>query len=368
MIITWFDFLLCVVTIGIAGVKLTHYGDAIADKTGIGGTWIGVLLIATVTSLPELATGVSSVALAMVPNVAAGDVLGSCAYNLLLLVLLDYLDRDTPLFAHARRGHILSAGFGIAMLGFVSWNMMLSLLGLQWSFWSIGLYSPVILLLYGMSMRLIFLHEKAQVAEFTDKEPDKYPDQSLRSIVTRYIIAAAFVVAAGTWLPYIATDISTYMGWSHSFVGTMFAALVTSLPELVVTITAVRIGAVDMAIGDLFGSNLFDILILGIDDFFYRGGELFSSISSIHLMSAISAITMTGVAIVGLYFRSRRQIFNRFGWTSIVLLVVYLANATVLYFHSSNIGDSEINGMNRHAPLQTTVASGPDATPDRSRD
>jgi cation:H+ antiporter len=132
MTMTWFYFLVCVVAIGIAGSKLTRYGDAIADKTGIGGTWVGVLLLATVTSLPELATGVSSVALAHVPDVAAGDVFGSCAYNLLILVFLDYLDRDTPFFEHAGRGHLLSAGFGIVLLGFVSLNLVLSLFGLQW--------------------------------------------------------------------------------------------------------------------------------------------------------------------------------------------------------------------------------------------
>ncbi|MGD8629707.1 MAG: sodium:calcium antiporter [Gammaproteobacteria bacterium] len=354
MITTWFYFLLCVATIGIAGVKLTHYGDAISDKTGIGGTWIGVLLLATVTSLPELATGISSVTLANVPNVAAGDVLGSCAYNLLILVLLDYLDRDNPLYVHAKRGHILAAGFGIVMLGFVCWNLVLALYGLQWSFWNIGLYSPLILLLYAIAMRTIFLYEKNHVAEFTDMEPDKYPDQSLRGLVLRYSIAAAFVVAAGIWLPYVATDIAEQMGWSHSFVGTMFAALVTSLPELVVTFTAVRIGAVDMAIGDLLGSNLFNILILTVDDIFYRSSDLLSSISSVHLLSAISAISMTGVVIVGMYYRSSRQLFNRFGWTSIALLIIYLANASLLYLHSSSGGDAELIGpdqsVNQHSP------------------
>lgn len=344
MITTWFYFLLCVAIIGIAGAKLTHYGDAIADKTGIGGSWIGVLLLATVTSLPELATGISSVTLANVPNVAAGDVFGSCAYNLLILVFLDYLDRDTPFFRYAGRGHILSAGFGIVLLGFVCWNLVLAQLGLQWSFWSIGLYSPIILLIYVLSMRIIFVYEKVQTAEYANKEADKYPDLSLKELVIRYGIAAAFVVAAGIWLPYIAADIAALMGWSHSFVGTMFAALVTSLPELVVTYTAVRIGAVDMAIGDLFGSNLFNILILAIDDLFYRSGDLFSSISSIHLISAISAITMTGVAIVGLYFRSSRQIFNRLGWTSIFLLIIYLANASILYVHSQPGGNGDGTG------------------------
>ena len=283
-----------------------------------------------------MATGVSSVVLANVPDVAVGDVLGSCAYNLLILVFLDYLDRDTPFFKYAGSGHILSAGFGIVMLGVVCWNLVLSQFGLQWSVWNIGIYTPMIFLIYVFAMRTIFVYEKAHVADFTDKEPDKYPGQSLRGLLVRYGIAAAFVVAAGIWLSYVAADIAEQMGWSYSFVGTMFAALVTSLPELVVTYTAVRIGAVDMAIGDLLGSNLFNILILSVDDVFYRAGDLLSSISSIHLVTAISATIMTGITVIGLFLRSRRQILNRFGWPSIFLLLVYLVNGGILYFHSNS--------------------------------
>lgn len=286
--------------------------------------------------MPELATGVSSVAFANVPDVAAGDVFGSCAYNLLILVYLDYLDRDTPFFKHAGSGHIFSAGFGIVMLGFVSWHLVLSQFGLQWSFWSIGIYSPMILLIYVLAMRVIFVYEKAQVAQFTGKEPDKYPEQSSKALVIRYGIAAAFVVAAGVWLPYIPADIAGQMGWSHSFVGTMFAALVTSLPEMAVTYTAVRIGALDMAIGDLLGSNLFNILVLSIDDVFYRSGDLISSISWIHLISAISAMVMTGIAAIGLCFRSGRRLLNRFGWPSVFLLIVYIADAGMVYFYSDS--------------------------------
>jgi cation:H+ antiporter len=224
------------------------------------------------------------------------------------------------------------------MIGFVSWHLVLSQFGLQWSFWQIGFYSPMIILIYVLAMRVIFVYEKAHIAEFTDKEPDRYPEQSLKSLVIRYGIAAAFVVAAGVWLPYIAADIAEQMGWSHSFVGTMFAALVTSLPELVVTYAAVRIGAVDMAIGDLLGSNLFNILVLSVDDVFYRSGDLISSISSIHLISAISAMVMTGITVIGLFFRSSRQIFNRFGWPSIFLLIVYVANAGMVYIYSTGSG------------------------------
>lgn len=330
---TWFFFLICVATIGVAGTQLTRYGDAIADKTGLGGTWIGLVLLATVTSLPELAAGISAVTIADVPDIAAGDIFGSCAYNLLILVLLDYLQRGTPLYAHAGRNHILSAGFGIIMLGFTGFSLMLSQLGSSWSFLHIGIYTPIILMLYIVTMRTVFLHEKANVASFTDKEPDQYPGRSLQDLALRYAIVAAFVVAAGIWLPHIAADIAEQMGWTQSFVGTLFAALATSLPELVVTIAAVRIGAVDMAIGDLLGSNIFNILILAIDDIFYWKAPLFESISQIHLTSAISAMTMTGAAIVGLYFRSRFQLFNRLAWASLFMLAIYVINAFVLYSH-----------------------------------
>lgn len=331
MTMTWMSFLICVATIGVAGVKLTHYGDAIADKTGIGGTWVGLVLLAIVTSLPELATGISAVTMALVPDVAAGDILGSCAYNIAILAILDFLEKDTPLYVHARRGHVLSAGFGIVLLGFVCYSLVLTQSGLDFSIWAIGFYSPAIVLLYAVAMRVVFLYEKARIASFTDKEPDQYPSKSLQQIVVRYAIAAGFVVAAGIWLPYVAADIAQQMGWSHSFVGTLFAALVTSLPELVVTITAVRIGAVDMAIGDLFGSNLFNIVILAVDDVFYRPAHFLSAISSAHLNSAIAALIMTAVAIIGLYFRAKAQLFNRLGWPSVALLIVFFVNACVMY-------------------------------------
>ena len=123
------------------------------------------------------------------------------------------------------------------------------------------------------------------------------------------------------------------MGWQQSFVGTLFIAAVTSLPEAVVTVAAVRIGALDMAIGNLFGSNLFNISILALDDLLYANGPLLSKVSSAHAVSALSAIMMTGVAIVGLLYRPKLRVFRTVGWASIVLFVIYLLNAYLLYLH-----------------------------------
>jgi cation:H+ antiporter len=342
LITTWLYFLGCVITIGIAGTLLTRYGDAIADKTGLGGTWIGLVLIAMVTSLPELAAGISAVTIGNLPDIAAGDVFGSCAYNLTLLVLLDFMYRNAPLYSYARRGHVLSAGFGIVLLGFTGISLMLTQFGVSLSFHHIGVYTPVVLLLYGVSIRTVFQHEKAHVAKFTEKEPDKYPERSLRDLAIRYAIAAAFVATAGILLPHIAADIAVQMSWTQSFVGTVFAALATSLPELVVTIAAVRIGAVDMAIGDLLGSNMFNIVILAIDDIFYLNAPILEAVSPIHLSSALCAMTMTGAAIVAFYFRSKYRLFNRLAWTSVFLIAIYALNAWVLYSHDHPSGANSL--------------------------
>ncbi|MEK7789952.1 MAG: sodium:calcium antiporter, partial [Planctomycetota bacterium] len=81
----WFGFIVCTAVIVYSGTKLAKYGDIIAEKTGLGRMWIGVVLMASVTSLPELVTGISSVTYAGVPDIAVGDVLGSCVFNMLIL-------------------------------------------------------------------------------------------------------------------------------------------------------------------------------------------------------------------------------------------------------------------------------------------
>lgn len=123
----WLQMGACAILIAIAGTKLSRYADVIADKTGLSGNWIGLILLATVTSLPGLATGISAVTIAGAPNIAVGDVLGSCVFNLAILVLLDFLHRGDSVYSRANQGHILSAGFGIVLLGFVAMNLLRSI-------------------------------------------------------------------------------------------------------------------------------------------------------------------------------------------------------------------------------------------------
>jgi len=322
----------CAAAIGVAGTALSRYGDVIGRRSGMGGSWVGLVLIATVTSLPELATGVSAVTINQAPEIAVGDVLGSCVFNLLIIVVLDLLQRGESVYTRARQGHILSAAFGVILIGFVGFNVLLAEGGPRWTWGHVGLYSPVIVVLYAVAVRTLFRYEVShpeQGAGAALRESELTLGQALQ----RYAAAALVVVAAGVWLPYVGKSLAAQMGWSQSFVGTLFVAAATSLPEVAVSVAALRIGALDMAIGGLFGSNLFNILILVIDDALYLKGPLLSNVSAAHAVSALSAIMMTGVAIVGLLYRPRARVFKTVGWTSIVLFVIYLLNAYLLYLH-----------------------------------
>ncbi len=145
------------------------------------------------------------------------------------------------------------------------------------------------------------------------------------------LIAVASVVMAGIWLPFVAKALAVHNGWGQSFVGTLFVAAVTYLPEAVVSIAAMRIGALDMALGNLFGSNLYNTAILAIDDLAYLPGPLLSAVDPAHAVSALSAMVMSGIAIVGLFCRASGRVLRSVGWTSLFLLSVYFLNGYAIY-------------------------------------
>jgi cation:H+ antiporter len=327
----WLEFAICAALIGFAGPELSRSGDIIAEKTGVSHNWIGLVLLATVTSLPELITGLSAVTVADVPDIAVGDVLGSCVFNLAIIIVLDLLHREEPIFLRVHQGHILAAGFGIVMIGFAGMSVILSEQKFTFNIGHVGLYSPIMVGLYLIAVRTVFRYERDQREEFVEEVAAQYADITLQTAIRRYLVAAAVLVAAGVWLPFVGSDLADAMGWKKTFVGTLLVAGATSLPELVVTIAALRIGALNMAIANLLGSNLFDILILAIDDVAFFKGPILSHVSPVHAVSAFSAVIMTGIVVVGILYRAKTRAFRYVDWMSISLFLVYLLNSYVLY-------------------------------------
>lgn len=331
MTVLWLQFAACTMMIVYSGTKLARYGDVIAEKTGMGRAWVGLILMASVTSLPELVTGISSVTFAGTPNIAVGNVLGACVFNLSIIALLDMLHGPGPIFCRAEHGHILSAGYSTILACVVGVSILardhIPVIG------SIGLYTPLIIGIYITGIRSVFLFEKRKIAEFvSDKaEMARYGNITARSAAMRYALHAVIIILVATLLPFIGERLAEHTGLGSSFFGTVFIAMATTLPELTVSVSALRIGAADMAIANLLGSNMFNIFILALDDLLYVPGPLLSDVTHDHAITAFMAALMTGIVVVGLTYRLQKKTVLRLGWDAVALLLAYIANISLLY-------------------------------------
>jgi cation:H+ antiporter len=325
----WLQFSAVALTIVVAGVRLARYGDVLGEKIGLGRSWVGVVLLAATTSLPELFTGFSATALAALPDIAVGDVLGSCMFNLLILSLMDAVQPE-PLSARAHQGHALSIGFGLLLVGIAGLGLLggTRLPALGW----IGLYSPALIVLYFASMRLIFKHEQHRRAREVKEvaEQLQYAEIPLRRAAAHYTAAAVVVVSAALWLPQLGAELARQTGLGDAFVGSLFIAVTTSLPEVAVSLAAVRIGALDLGIGNVLGSNLFNLLILGLDDLFYRQGPLLASADSSHAIAILAVVTMNALFLIGLTYRVLTKRFA-VAWDTGAIAAVYAAAVGLAY-------------------------------------
>lgn len=326
LLLVWLQFLGLGAAVAAAGFHLCREGDRIGSALGFTGSWIGLALLATVTSLPELITGIVSVTAAQVPNIAVGNALGACALNLGFLVLVDFLYRREPVYRTASQSHVLTASFGVVLIGFIGINLVVgSTTNVTLPLLThVGPYSPLLLIFYALALRTLFSRERIEAPERDNNIP-------LKRSINRFTMSAMAVIAAGSWLPFVGTDLAAAMGWNRSFVGTLFVAVVTTLPELAITISAIRMNAPNMAIGNLLGSNLFNSAIIAIDDLFYTQGSLLSQVSTTHAATAFSVVIMSGLAIIGLLYRPGGRVLRSVGWISIGLAVLYLFNTYIAF-------------------------------------
>ncbi len=330
VIIAWLvlQFAVCAVLIARAGYVLSRSADALAGAYGWARGWVGLALLATVTSLPELASGVSAVAFVDAPNLAVGNALGACVVNLLFLVVVDALQRRQPMYREASATHLLSAAFGVVMLGFVAMSLLIGTRAP--ALLHVGIYSPMLLALYLLALKGVHAHERQAMAAGTAMR-SPVPAGQTRDEWRRFGLAAGVVLAAGSWLPEVADGLATALGLSRSFVGTVLMAVVTTLPEMAVTLGALRLGALDMAIGNLLGSNLFNIVILAVDDVFYVRGPLLADAAPVHAGTAVTALVMTGLVIIGLVMRPQGRTLRVVSWVSVGLAATYVVNGALVY-------------------------------------
>lgn len=312
-LVPWAVFLLSAAVIVYAGTKLSRYGDQIADLTGLGGLWIGVVLMASATSLPEIFTDVSA-ALMHAPDLAAGDLFGSNMANMLILGIIDLMHRQKRVWQQAAFEHALSAGLAIFLTGLAAFFV---LYGSDVTLGGVGLASILLLLLYIFGMRLVFRQESSKwrqreqekVVEGQTAEEPKQPSkrEGLRRASIGFAAATLGLLVAAPFLAGSANAIAEQSGISATFIGTSLVGISTSLPELVTAIAAVRLGAFDLAVGNLFGSNAFNMAAFFFVDVAFRGGPLFNAISDAHAMTALWSILLMSIGLMGIIYRVEKR-------------------------------------------------------------
>lgn len=322
-------FIICATIIFFAGRKLSYYGDLIAEKTGMGKAWIGFILMATVTSLPELMVGISSSAIVESADLAVGDILGSCAFNLGILALMDaFVPDHKPIFSKASQSHVLAATMGIMLISIAGIGLFLpvdiSILP------GVGVISVLFIIIYLISIRMIYLFEMRRKSGIMVIVEIKKGPISLRKVLISYVGFALIIITTALFLPPFAEGIAEETGLGKTFVGTLMLAASTSLPEIAVSIAAVRMGSVDMAVGNLLGSNIFNIVILAIDDVFYTKGNLLKDASEWNLISVLATILMASIAIIGLTYRAEKKRWF-LAWDAMLIFAVYIGNILLLY-------------------------------------
>ncbi len=319
----WIEFIISAAVIVLAATQLAKYGDIIAVRTRLGGMFIGVLLMAAATSLPEVLTTISSLSQG-VPNLAAGNLLGSNMFNMLMLAIIDLAGQQQRILRKAALKHALSGSLAAMLIAMVVFFILADIkVQVGW----VGLDGLLLLLGYGAAIYLI-QKSGASGTSIEVEIPETFP--SLRRGLVGFFVAAAVLMLITPLLVSSSTQIAEVTGLGTSFVGTTLVAIVTSLPELVTTLAALKIGADDMAIGNLFGSNLFNMFALGLTDLFYLQGRFLGVIDPSFLLVSVLGLVMTLLALIGNLARiERRLLFVEAD--ALALILVYAGGLWLLY-------------------------------------
>ncbi|MEE9367442.1 MAG: hypothetical protein V3V05_01120 [Pontiella sp.] len=325
-------FLATAALVVIAGIRLSIYGDALGDRTGLGSGLVGLIFLAAVTSLPELVVSLTSVLkateLPQGADLATGNMLGSNVFNLLILAFMALLfprKFDPKSLADP---HTDSTIYGLVMLVIFAVAFLVCGDG----GWIIpGLRCSWLVLALPIAYGFILVREhKQHTADSADKDhlPAETKLAQLPAIKFYSILGAlcCLIIGGGILLSILGARMALPpdqggFGMEASLIGTIFLAISTSLPELVISFTSVRMGFLDMAVGNVLGSNMFNLLIIFVADVAMRGGSLLEQASSKHWSSVVLILLLTLLAGTLLRAKTRKTILP----IAVSMLILYIA-------------------------------------------
>lgn len=321
----WLEFLLSAVIITFVANQLAKFADAIAIRTHLGGVFVGTLLVAGSTSLPELITMISAINQGY-PDLAAGNLFGSSMFNMFMLAVLDIVHYKQRILRKAAMKHSLSG----SLAGFLTCLAVFFILAdipakVGW----VGLDSIALILAYLAGIFLIQSQVARPVSTLEDKIiPEEVP--SLRRSILGFGFATLVLVFVTPWMVSSSVRIAEITGLGATFIGSTLVAVVTSLPEMVTTISAARIGADDMAISNLFGSNMFNMFALALTDIVYLQGRFLGVIDDTFVIIGMLGLIMIFMGLIGNIARIERR-FLFVEVDALMLIMLYFGGLFFLY-------------------------------------
>lgn len=325
------QFAACAAVIVVAGTALTKCADSIAELTGLGRLLVGSVLLAGATSLPELTVDVSAVRLGA-PDLAIGDLLGSSLANLLILALLD-LSRHSKgqMLSRNAASHALSGSMSVALTALVGLSLLTGPIFGSVTVFGISPGLLFVLAAYIGGVRIVYFDQRAAAdsASVVHEDSEKSSGSLLKAIAG-FLAAAAAILIVGPYMAQAAEKFAHVTGLGRTFVGTTLVALCTSLPELVSSLAAIRMKAFDLAIGNVFGSNSFNMLLLVPLDIVHSG-SLMASVAPGHGITCLASILASQTAIMGqLYNVERRcRFIDLDAW---LVITIVLGGMALVYY------------------------------------
>lgn len=331
-------FLVAAVTVWWAGTRLAGYADRFAEATGIGGALVGLLLLGGITSLPEIATSATA-AIGGAGSLAANNLIGGVALQLLMLAVVDAMVGREALTATVPRPDVLAYGaMNIALLVVVA--AFAAAGDVEVFGTGIGVGGVAVVMAYGFC--LVAARNIGQGAKWRpsdDPRPGHEEDEGpggvgVRESTPRLLAliggVALIILASGYALSRSGEQLAEQTGLGASFFGAVFLGGATSLPELSSAIAAVRLGRPQMAVGDVLGGNMFNLSLLLLVDVFYRRGPVLSELGAFSVVAACLGALLCAILIVGLVER-RDKTVARIGYDSAAMIGVYLIGLVALF-------------------------------------
>jgi len=315
------------IVVAIGGVFMTTWVDRLADRTGLGEALAGAALLGATTSLSGIVTSVSAAALDH-PDLAVSNAVGGIAVQTAFLAIADMTYRRANLeHAAASSGNLVQSVLLIALLALplmVSAIPPVTLFGVHpVSVLLLVIYIAGVRLSNNMEQRPMWLARQTTATRKDQPDPESRRGGSTRTLFAKFLGIAVVVGLSGWLIAVFGLEIAARTGLRETVLGALMTAVITSFPELVTTIAAVRRGALQLAVGGIIGGNTFDVLFLSASDVAYRPGSIYHAVDESMLFWLSLSIILTSVLLLGLLVREREG-FARIGFESAIILALYI--------------------------------------------